>query len=773
MPINDTELKIRFSNLALEEYQTLKEHYTVRLLETLKSDEGFASVFEKTEVVKLKPKAQLVREAKECLNSQFELVVNLGNSILQFLAKGAMAFNGLVLAISAVLTVGGVVLASCISIIFGILTFAVLVVPFGVLTAGLTTIQISLAKNSNPEMDKNVKKFIMFVENIQSQKDGIKDVKDLEKVMKIGEAVNLVKEDPNLLEVEESRAILGVLSVIESKISNYNEENISMLKMDVFGNLCPDYMAYQVSESGSVMESVSIDNDSTDLFMTLENVVSQPLLSGKGLLNGVIAVTTDTCNRKTVLEFLDRYKNTVLYEMSNEKYYDLPIVTETKLALEYVQERCSDLPEVMETCEDLRGLLEEIIEECKNTVMESETFETKLKKKDVLRYLKNFKYPPSEYWISYKTSLMFHGLVDECNDIDLYITPKLGKRLIKDGYTPEAPDPNFSEQRIVINDRLECFVRDKKPAVEYIDGYQICTLEATLDDYMVLWEKLHREKDIRTIEILKAAIAEKNNGTYPVKEEASQFNPDPFGLGSLTPFPVASRAVGGLLCDMMNAEDDDQIYESMIRFNAISSVINESYYVDVTEDGSEFLVVREGLGKAARKAETKVNQKFSVTAMKDKTNNVKTAVKKTVDPMEKFVQDQYNKLKEMDANERRAIIVSGKMEGTLRRILRWIKRGIVLAAGAAVGTVIPAAAVITGITFVGMVATDKYLDSKEKNIILRELEDEIQICNEKIDDSRGDDNKQKKYELMRIRNSLERQRDKIKYNLRYKADEIK
>lgn len=625
MPINDTELKIRFSNLALEEYRTLQEHYSVRLLESLKHDEGFTSVLERVEVINLRPKAQLEREAKECLNSQFDVVVNLGKAVLEFLAKGALVFNGLLIAISAVLTVGGIALASCISIIFGILMFAILVVPFGTLTAGLTTIEVSIARAINPEADKNVKKFLIFSKNIKENKDGIGDIKKLEKSMKVREAVDLVKDDPDLLEVEESRAILGVLSVIESKISNYNEENIQMLKLDVFENLCPDYMAYQVSETGSVMESVSIDNDSTDLFMTLENVVSQQLLSGKGLLNGVIAVTTDICNRKTVLEFLDRYKNTVLYEMSNEKYYDLPIVTETKLALDYVQERCSDLPEVMETCEDLRGILGEIIEEC----------------------------------------------------------------------------------------------------------------------------------------------------TSIVSEDATQFNPDPFGLGSLTPFPVASRAVGGLLCDMMDAENDDQIYESIIRFNTISSVISESYYVDVTEDGSDFLVVREGLGKAARKVETKANQKFSVAAMKDKTNNVKTAVKKTVDPMEKFVQDQYNKLKEMDANERRAIIVSGKMEGTLRRILRWVKRGIVLAAGAAVGTVIPAAAVITGITFVGMVATDKYFDSKEKNIILRELEDEIQICNEKIDDSRGDDNKQKKYELMRIRNSLERQRDKIKYNLRYKADEVK
>ena len=39
--------------------------------------------------------------------------------------------------------------------------------------------------------------------------------------------------------------------------------------------------------------------------------------------------------------------------------------------------------------------------------------------------------------------------------------------------------------------------------------------------------------------------------------------------------------------------------------------------------------------------------------------------------------------------------------------------------------------------------------------------------NEKIDDSRGDDNKQKKYELMRIRNQLQRTSDKIRHNLKY------
>ena len=80
---------------------------------------------------------------------------------------------------------------------------------------------------------------------------------------------------------------------------------------------------------------------------------------------------------------------------------------------------------------------------------------------------------------------------------------------------------------------------------------------------------------------------------------------------------------------------------------------------------------------------------------------------------------------------------------------------------------IPAAAIVSGIIFIGHIATDKYLDKKERAKLLRELEDEIQICNEKIDDSRGDDNKQKKYELMRIRNQLTRTSEKIRLGLKY------
>lgn len=51
--------------------------------------------------------------------------------------------------------------------------------------------------------------------------------------------------------------------------------------------------------------------------------------------------------------------------------------------------------------------------------------------------------------------------------------------------------------------------------------------------------------------------------------------------------------------------------------------------------------------------------------------------------------------------------------------------------------------------------------------MLRELETELKITREKIEDSKGDENKKAKYELLRIEDKLEQQIDKIRFNLKY------
>ena len=75
--------------------------------------------------------------------------------------------------------------------------------------------------------------------------------------------------------------------------------------------------------------------------------------------------------------------------------------------------------------------------------------------------------------------------------------------------------------------------------------------------------------------------------------------------------------------------------------------------------------------------------------------------------------------------------------------------------------------IITGITILTSFAIDKHMDKKVKNQILQELENELEMVEEKIEDSRGDEDKSKKYELMRIRAKLKKDIDRIQLGLKY------
>jgi hypothetical protein len=373
------------------------------------------------------------------------------------------------------------------------------------------------------------------------------------------------------------------------------------------------------------------NNDGTISFSRFEQIVSKPMLSGQDLVYGLICIATELCDQESALRFMKAFKNTVKYEFTHDAYKDVPIITITGKAFEYIKECCCDVPDVIANVNDLDSMFAEVVDDAYDEIRE------------------------------------------------------------------DAVVPSTSP---------------------------------------------------------------------------SGFNPDPFDVYNLTPFPVAARKVQQSLDLINDANTDDEICEALIEFERVSRAINEQYYVEEGYDGTIF-VVEADVGKAARKIETKANQKFSKAAVKDKTKGVKAAVKHTLSPMEKFINEQYKKIRDADREERREVILKG---GAIPKITRWLKRSIPIAAtggtGAAVGAIAagaaaPYAAIAAAIAFLGFVASDKYLDKRERKKILQELEDEIQVCNEKIDDSRGDDNKQNKYQLMRIRNDLVRTQEKVKLGLAY------
>lgn len=320
-----------------------------------------------------------------------------------------------------------------------------------------------------------------------------------------------------------------------------------------------------------------------------------------------------------------------------------------------------------------------------------------------------------------------------------------------------AMEPDCGNRRVIAERLAESFCNTMAWQAE-TEGYQDIPAKVYLNRSCAILESLVKNTQyyVHLTESMKIFSDKLQECGEPCT-----FNPCPT-MNELTPAPatdtVAGRRIQLAFNEIVRASNDGEMDAAMFEFtmacNAISIEENVSYVDEASKAGK---VARKAARKV-QKAEEKIIRKHGGAA-----GEVKSAVKNAIEPMEKYVTQMYQKLKKADSDERREIIIKG---GVAPKVIRWVKRGIGLAVGAAVGTIIPAASVVTGIALLGFIATDKKLDAREKRKILAEIDDELTIVNEKIDDSRSDENKQNKYELMRIRNELTRQRQRIVLNLK-------
>jgi hypothetical protein len=74
---------------------------------------------------------------------------------------------------------------------------------------------------------------------------------------------------------------------------------------------------------------------------------------------------------------------------------------------------------------------------------------------------------------------------------------------------------------------------------------------------------------------------------------------------------------------------------------------------------------------------------------------------------------------------------------------------------------------VTIIGLLGARALSKSTEVREKRRIMLDLETELKITREKIEDAKGDNAKEQKYQLMRIEAQLEKEIFRIKHGLKY------
>lgn len=245
------------------------------------------------------------------------------------------------------------------------------------------------------------------------------------------------------------------------------------------------------------------------------------------------------------------------------------------------------------------------------------------------------------------------------------------------------------------------------------------------------------------------------------------FHPNPFNIYNLTPFPVATRTISRSFYDLANANTDEEVLECLMTIGKIQFAL-EKMDVVMEKGGNP---IRKGIRKIGE-----VENKIGHTAKKigkEASATRKELKKVTTDPISKFIMGEFERYKKADQNERRNMLAKGRIDGIPMKICRAIKKGILMLLGSAVVGGVAAGpiggAVLAGISLVVMYAADKHMDRKEKQKLINELEDELRIVEEKIDDSRGDDNKQNKYELLRIKNKLTREIARLKMGGNYNA----
>jgi hypothetical protein len=196
--------------------------------------------------------------------------------------------------------------------------------------------------------------------------------------------------------------------------------------------------------------------------------------------------------------------------------------------------------------------------------------------------------------------------------------------------------------------------------------------------------------------------------------------------------------------DLFNDDNDEINIES---FNNLIRIHNKYNHI-----------INEGVGVKAAIATKDTGMKVVHGLRKagDAANRVKNIASKVPEHVDNLISDVINAIQKADNEERRNRIIEG---GFKLKLYKLIRRAISL------GVLFYIHPALAAISFLGHAAMDEHLDNRQRDQILKELEAELQMVNEKIEDARSDQYKEKKYELMRIKNKLEDNISKIKYRL--------
>ena len=162
-----------------------------------------------------------------------------------------------------------------------------------------------------------------------------------------------------------------------------------------------------------------------------------------------------------------------------------------------------------------------------------------------------------------------------------------------------------------------------------------------------------------------------------------------------------------------------------------------------------------------------VSIKLALKGLASKAKEFNNKHKMAVNHFDSMTRNFVKKMRDAASNERREQIIRGSVIPSFSRI---IKMGIVLSGmGALVaGGVMPV--IIPVITALGTFAMDKSLMKKERLLLLDEIDTELDVIDKEITLAEQNNQLNKYRALLRYKKTLQRQYQRIRYNVRIGKD---
>ncbi len=124
-----------------------------------------------------------------------------------------------------------------------------------------------------------------------------------------------------------------------------------------------------------------------------------------------------------------------------------------------------------------------------------------MRKEDIVSRLKEFPYGTDGFWLTAGAALVFYGVREETDDIDMGCTAEAADRLEKDGYPYQVtPDGN---RWFRFSDEIEIFENWLYGSVEIYEAVPVMSLRGIRE----MKQRLGREKDLRDIHLIDTFLA--------------------------------------------------------------------------------------------------------------------------------------------------------------------------------------------------------------------------------------------------------------------------